>query len=162
MQSGRKRLCKYCSKEFDVARNWQIFCSEPCKNKWHSSDEINRAHCFYCGDTAQAREHVFPVSHDTCFRYYRGKELIPVCNHCNSVLGAKLISVEDKFRCLIYYMERRKGVKNPVIDWDSEELGELGRELRQRINRKIKIKMKNMQKYEHMRACLESIEQNTF
>lgn len=91
----------------------------------HTANEI--AHCTYCGDYAQARDHVVPVSVNYVFRNYREGETAPCCRECNSVAGNHWPdSLCDKALFLMrkYEIRYKKALGCP--EWHPLQINELG------------------------------------
>lgn len=113
-------------------------------------------YCFYCGQNAQALDHVPPLALMDSLPYETRKNkkipcsLLPVCNQCNSALLARnLCYVADRLLYLESYYEAK--LKKATSFWSEGELQELGRGLqdyikaKQEINHEIIMKIRSIQ-----------------
>ena len=85
--------------------------------------------CFYCGEPAGDREHVYPKSvfGERGFKVW-------ACSECNSIAGKKVFeTIEDKGCYIRRKLEQKYRKLYTFPDWDEEELDELGYALRKRI-----------------------------
>lgn len=92
--------------------------------------------CFYCGDPAAEREHVYPKS----VFGERGYKVWS-CRECNLLAGAKIFeTIEDK----AYYIQGKLQYKYRKLydypDWDEDELMELKGRLRQMVRNAMERK----------------------
>ncbi len=132
MTSGVFKLCRFCDKRFEVTRNWQIFCSNPCRRSWNY---IEAGFCFYCGEPGNiSRDHVHPVAaRGELKRKFNGQETVFSCVECNSSLGSKIFdSVEERVKWLVARYKRKYKLSHSVF-WSEGEINELGPSLRMRI-----------------------------
>jgi hypothetical protein len=88
--------------------------------------------CAYCGDLRQCLDHVPPISVARYLNLDELKEkllLYPSCTYCNSVLGKKhLFNYAERLHHL--YVKTLKRIKDENRQWTTEELKELGPNLR--------------------------------
>ena len=89
--------------------------------------------CTYCGEPADTRDHVVPVSwnHNGRPTSVSYQNTVSCCKHCNNLLGAVPIHNVDSRRAFV-----AKKLSNKVKEftkWTPEELEELGPELKSRI-----------------------------
>lgn len=111
--------------------------------------------CNYCGEPADTRDHLIPVSASsfsstgTINNRHAKKygETVWSCQECNSLLGSRLLpSVEARATVVAKALTRRysKLLQAPV--WDADELAEIGPSLRSSIladaERKRRIKVR--------------------
>lgn len=98
--------------------------------------------CFYCGEDADTKDHIIPVSF-----YYSGKRkgrhltaeygkenLIASCRECNSIAGNKVF--DDVYEKKDFIQQRLKFKYKKVINlpfWSEEEIKEMGSSLRKDI-----------------------------
>lgn len=92
--------------------------------------------CTYCGEPGNTRDHIIPYS-------YTGRlprkarsggadagKTVPACKDCNSILGdVLLVTAEDRKARIRGFLSGRL-VKLKLPEWTSEELEELGPNLR--------------------------------
>lgn len=117
--------------------------------------------CLYCGSPAECLDHILPVSAFTVgkrkSRNFRGMKrlLAYACLHCNAMLGNKRIeTIFERKEFLANRLEEksRKLLKQP--DWTDEELDDLGKDIRRRVEmsilnkRVIQIRIENMRSME--------------
>ncbi len=91
--------------------------------------------CFYCGEYATEKEHVVPQH--TLYPTW----IVPACHECNAMAGATIfVSVLDKHQ----WLQTRRGARYSKLlkmpDWDWEEISELGRNLRAKVEAAQKAK----------------------
>ena len=98
--------------------------------------------CVYCGNIAGNVDHVPPL----VWVYALGSEyflaqairliLVPACDECNGALGSlKLFTLIERSRYLLGRYEKKyeKFLRGEI--WSKEDIDELGRGLRERIDR---------------------------
>jgi len=152
---GNTGSCKYCANKFQVSREWQLFCSSTCRMRYNRENN----HCFYCGQRANARDHVEPVAERAGGRYFEGLEFVRVCTECNSWLGNKTFdSVADRVGYIAYMLaEKYKLNRRPVV-WRAWELEEMGHSLKTRIKQDIAKWAKRKERHEYALAVREILE----
>ena len=98
-------------------------------------------YCFYCGDPAQALDHVPPLSmmevldRDKIKKDRIPRALVPCCTECNTALGDRqLINVFDRLLYLESYYDAF--FKQQRAMWSDEEIDELGYSLREFVRHK--------------------------
>jgi len=98
-------------------------------------------YCFYCGDPAQALDHVPPLTMMDVIGPEKIKKdripraLVPCCTECNSALGNRqLMTVFDRLLYLESYYEAF--FKQQKAMWSDEEIDELGPSLREFVRHK--------------------------
>ena len=96
--------------------------------------------CAYCGTLANSTDHVPPLQwvYALGTEYFEAKKiallLVPACLECNETLSSKrLFTLRERCSYLIdrYSKKHNRLLRNTV--WTSEELDELGRTLRPKI-----------------------------
>lgn len=100
------------------------------------------AECAYCGQGANARDHVVPVCWNSAAANRKGvdhseNQVIPVCNECNSILGGQAIfSIAERADYLATRLavKYRKVLSAPV--WTDEDLDQLSGMLKKHIKAK--------------------------
>lgn len=131
------RNCLFCSERFDAKLARKLFCSDVCRVRYNREAKLR---CFYCGELATTRDHVFPHAARTngSKRVFAGQETVNACRECNSLMGARNSHyVEDRIQDLISSLMKRYQLDKAIPDWDDDELDELGRGLRQSISSQI-------------------------
>lgn len=136
MQDSRYRTCIWCYQPLGGRRQGR-FCSLSCESDSYAADR-----CEYCGEPAQARDHVVPRA----FRYMMEgtRELqamlavmpntVPSCHQCNSIAGADVFQSLAEKREHIQARLREKYWKVLYMPkWDDDEIEELDGRLRQSI-----------------------------
>ena len=110
---------------------------------------FSRYSCVYCGDTAEDLDHVVPHSYASSNgpRSYEKSKVVPCCKRCNTYLGNKMFHLIGERASYLYdrYMIKYKKVLDIPV-WRTEELEELGRNLKGRIKRDIRLKEKVIKK----------------
>ena len=94
--------------------------------------------CNYCGDPADTRDHLIPVSAQTYSRPNRTArhsrrfgETVWCCRECNSLLGSQVFpSVEARSKYVAKALARRYRALLRAPKWAPEELDGLGPNLR--------------------------------
>lgn len=97
--------------------------------------------CNYCGEPADTRDHIIPVSYQTNARPTKSArhnprygETVPCCRDCNVMLGTKLFpSMEDRCHYVAGALRRRYSKLINAPAWTADELAELGPGLRASI-----------------------------
>lgn len=155
--AGRRRLCRYCRSEFQVTRDWQLFCRNECKTRWHRE---NHAHCFYCGELSRDRDHIFPHSARTNSkrRSFVFIETIDSCRECNVLISNYLsLSIEDRMNHLIDYFIKRHKLDAKKIEWSDVDFEELGPRLTRRIKSMIAKTKQAQERLWYMHAVLSML-----
>lgn len=135
MITQRSRFCRQCDEKFGVERHWQVFCGDKCRRKWNY---LQRGVCFYCGEPGTSRDHVHPVAARGFKRRFMGQETVYCCTECNSMLGSSIFSsIEDRVTWIKNQYIQKYGLTHGVVDWEPEEMGELGWSLRARVKKMI-------------------------
>ena len=104
--------------------------------------------CTYCGEPADTKDHVIPVSWNHMSRKnadYSNKKVVPACNQCNLTLGnIAYHTIQTRASYLIqkYMKKYKKLLKSPI--WTPEEISELGRGLRGKIL-ELQMERRNIQ-----------------
>lgn len=125
-----RKTCLYCATAYDAARNHRIFCSDRCRVRYNREEGLT---CFYCGEIANARDHITPVACEGA-RIFKGKETVNACNECNNFLGANApYNLYDRLKLLEAKMIQRYKLDKSVPEWAEEELNELGTNLRSHV-----------------------------
>lgn len=138
MKTGYKQDCLYCAETFSPDQMWQLFCSHRCKTKWNRE---NPDHCFYCADIANTRDHIFPTSERGPVRRFIGQETVRCCNECNTLLGRKTFrNIFERFEYLTRRYKERYNLNIASVDWDQEELEDLGYTLQTFVLNKVNKK----------------------
>lgn len=86
-----------------------------------------------------------------------GQETIKCCTRCNSALGGRLLEIEDRIAFLIKYYTIRHKLDTPIVQWDEEELNDLGRNLKQKIKKLIELRKRGEAKIMYLRYLDEYI-----
>ena len=133
------RRCRECREEFTVSRQWQVFCRTRCRVSWNARWKET---CFYCGSMANPahREHITPHMFQgrTTKRYWSGVEYVIACSSCNHLLGSHMMEdMTDRVDHLVLAYTRRHKLHVGKVQWDQDELQELGRGLRARIKKAL-------------------------
>ena len=110
--------------------------------------------CAYCGQPAETRDHVPPISRVDDYMAYNLKVEIyikvPCCKQCNSWLSD---SLQESFQRRFIYakeiMERKWKSKLKPIDWSENEILELGKNLRSKIVSEINKSSKFIERHEY-------------
>lgn len=101
----------------------------------HNADKDNRHVCHYCGNVANALDHVPPISRIesivNCDDFQHIQPVkIPSCSRCNGWLGDKWRVDYQESKNLLLEHAAKKLEKKRVTEWDQEEVKELGRNLK--------------------------------
>lgn len=155
---GEERECRECAEEFEVTRQWQLFCGGTCRIRY------NRRHygaCFYCGAPGDHRDHIDPVVHASLTRHrlFRNIEFVFACRPCNSILGGnRFDGIIERFRFLASRYELKLGP--PKRAWDGDEIEELGIALRRKIKRILAKEREYRMKIEYLLAVAEALDRD--
>lgn len=111
--------------------------------------------CSYCGQPAQALDHVIPLSVASSEARKNGsltnrKTCVPCCTECNSVLGNKAfytVGARAGYLAKRYPSRYKKLLRFPP--WSSEELQDVGYTLRHIIDQDTKAKHETRLRIEH-------------
>lgn len=148
------RNCHQCGTRFLVKVERKIFCSDRCRVRYHRE---HRLVCFYCGDTADTIDHLFPQMHGNG----RG-ETVQACKECNSTMGA--FGAGNILARIEYlhtrYVKKYQLDKN-IPDWSDDELAELGPTLRSSIQAKTIQRENALDRVIHIRARWNEIKRLT-
>lgn len=150
MKNGALMRCFYCAEKFSPTSEWQVFCSNKCKDHWNKE---NFDSCFYCGDIATDRDHILPASSRGPVRRFSGQETVRACRECNVVLGPKIfLSIFDRIDYLIRTYRKRYKLNKPTVHWDEDELEEIGHTLASKIKKDISKRERGENKIVFLRA----------
>lgn len=142
------RDCLYCGSEFQAKLQRKVFCSDKCRVKYNRERNLV---CFYCGDIATSRDHIYPHSLQISrrARVWR-QEIVNSCSSCNGILGGtNYLLVEDRALAVANYIYKKHRLHAPDIEWSSDELCELGYSLRKSVQSKIKRRKIAERRYLH-------------
>ena len=129
-----KRKCKFCSNQFTVHRHWQVFCSDICKNRYNRQAKDT---CFFCGVNGYHKHHIEPCSRRGT-RFLKSVEWVYCCSECNSKIADRYFAnLSDCFDHLIDEYVKKYKLNIAVVEWDEEEIQELGPRLRQSIKKHL-------------------------
>lgn len=144
------RNCHHCGKRFTTSADRRLFCADICETRYKREHALK---CFYCGDLADTIDHVFPQVHGGA-----NGETVQACRDCNCRMGASgAFSVEERVCNLIESLERKYQLNRAIPEWDDDELEELGRSLRDRIQATIRQRQNALERVIHIRARLREI-----
>lgn len=129
------RKCRNCEKSFKETKNWQVFCSAPCRDMFNSARNRD---CFYCGAPGKHRDHVDPVSRTGKDRNFTTDEWVWSCIECNLVLTNNVFyTVEDRIAHLITNYQSKA---DTLAAWEEDEIVEMGRGLVDAIREQMYIR----------------------
>lgn len=129
MQKYRKRKCLYCEKEMDG----EHFCSAKCKIFFHNENDF----CYYCGAENASRKNVNEHS---------------ICKECRVLTdSSKECCTAGNARMLLEIYQQKYEKQLQLIDWDEEELQDMG----QNMQSAIRFSLKEKHKIESRIACLQ-------
>lgn len=155
---AKSRSCLYCEERFELTNHRRLFCSDRCKTRHHREERMT---CFYCGDIAVGKDHVFPVMFDPAGRKWEGRDTVQACKECNSILShVRPDSVEGRVIHLRDRLVSKYKLDQLLPEWDDDELEELGPALRQRIKGKIHERERAKQRVLHMEMTLKLIKRS--
>jgi hypothetical protein len=135
MQKYRRIKCLYCEKEIEKKGNFQSFCSLHCKEAFHKDNDF----CTYCG--------LEP--------FYR-KSIIrdPICKECHSLIEvSKKGSVAEKAKMLLDIYQEKYKKDLEMIDWDEEDLQDMGQNMKSKIKVALKEKYKIEGRISWLKHC---------
>lgn len=134
MHDLRYRTCVWCYSTLGGRRSGR-FCCTDCQAAAETS-----LTCEYCGEPAQARDHVVPRA----FRYSmdgtrelqillaRMPDTVPSCHECNSIAGSDVFQSLDEKR---QHIQKRLSEKYQRLlcypAWDDDEIADMGPRMRQ-------------------------------
>ena len=145
------RDCLFCATRFVAKLDRRIFCSSVCRMRYNREERLR---CFYCGELASSRDHIYPQSaRMNGGSNFEGQETVNVCMECNSAMTDKFAhSLELRIEYLIAWTEKRYKLEKIIPEWDDDEIKELGYSLRVRIQAKIRERQRAIERTLHMRA----------
>lgn len=126
------RGCFYCETKFNSSLERRLFCSDICQTRYNRESHYK---CFYCGELASDRDHVFPHSASSMGdRRFEGKEIVWACSDCNTRLGNHAAFwLDTRIAYLLRKIRKKYKLDKPALDWDEDELAELSYTLRSGI-----------------------------
>jgi hypothetical protein len=147
------RDCLFCATRFTAVMQRRLFCSAVCRVRYNREEKLR---CFYCGELATDRDHVWPHSAQTLGeRRWRGQETVNACGDCNGRLGAQSPgNLEKRIEVLMASVAKEHKLQKTMPEWNDEELGDLGASLRKRIAGKIRARQRAIERFLHMQAVL--------
>lgn len=126
----QRRGCHHCGASFEPTATRRLFCATKCELKYRND---HRYVCFYCGDNALSRDHVFPQQ----FGGGAG-DIVIACQECNTTMeSSSACSVIGRLSFLIERYEKKYDLHSPAPDWDEDDLADLGPNLRSSIEQQI-------------------------
>ena len=135
MQKYRKIKCLYCEKEIERKRGGQFFCSSQCKEAFHKDNDF----CTYCGLEPLDRK----ITH-----------LYPICKECHSLIEvSEEGSVSEKARMLLDIYQEKYKKDLEMIDWDEEDLQDMGQNMKSKIKVALKEKYKIEGRISWLKHC---------
>lgn len=154
--SGVNRDCANCGARFEARLERRLFCSDVCRVRYNREHELK---CFYCGDLATARDHVFPHSSELPGeRQWGARDIVNACSECNAGLSDKYgYWLHRRIKHLIDWTIKRYQLDEMIPEWADEELDELGYALRASITFKIKQRQRALDRVIHMNVVLRRI-----
>lgn len=121
-----KRKCLTCGDEFVTNHTRRIYCSTKCRLRDFRENKLT---CYYCGDLATSRDHIFPQ------KYGDGKgDFVNACTECNVTLQA--IAPEshyNRIKILAERLTKKYQLETFIPKWSESELEEMGYSLRTAI-----------------------------
>ena len=142
--------CGYCAKTFTAKMQRRVFCSDRCRTRYNRENVLT---CWYCGDMADTRDHVTPHS-TTGFkkRSWSNLDYVMCCKECNHILGSNFpYDMLGRIEYLIQKFTRKHKLNKEVIQWDEEELDEVGHNLSSYIRASMIAWNKKKDRLSHMR-----------
>lgn len=136
MLDSRYRTCVWCYRELGDRRVGR-FCSLTCEDESAQADL-----CEYCGEPAQARDHVVPRafrraldgSRELSALLSRMPDTVPACHECNSIIGSDVFdSLAEKRAGIQERLAHRYRRLMRVAAWTDEELAEHEGRLRESL-----------------------------
>ena len=118
-------------------------------NRFHSCYPLidNGGICVYCGVRADTLDHFVPTSITkalmscTSIVPMGGMVKVPACRECNSIAGAILFkTIAAKRRHIQEHLRCKYSSYLETPDWSEEELDDLGRSLRERVEAGLKVR----------------------
>ena len=149
---ANNRNCLYCGDRFEARLERRLFCSDKCRVRWNREE---RMRCFYCGELADTRDHIFPHSAETNgrSRRFEGRETVNACHECNHTANnVEPFSLLNRIDFLIDRTKRRYHLDKPTPEWDDDEIAELGPTLRSAVVGKIRQRQRAISRVLHMRG----------
>lgn len=135
MQKYRKIKCLYCEKEIEKKRGEQFFCSSQCKEAFYKENDF----CMYCG--------LEPLDR-------KSTNLYPICKECHSLIEvSKEGSVAEKARMLLKTYQEKYKKDLEMIDWDEEDLQDMGENMKTQIKFALKEKYKAEGRMSWLKHC---------
>lgn len=149
MLVGRRRKCKECKKLYQVIRDWQLFCSVKCRQAFNRRF---RNICFYCGERGNHKHHVNPSAYSGKY-YFQNVEYVYCCQECNNALSDLYFStIMDSIDHIVSCYIARYELDKPKVQWDEDEIENLGFGLRGRIRKMLAIRHKAEERVVYLNA----------
>src|SRR5690348_17255126 len=113
------RNCLFCDNRFAAKLERRLFCSDVCRVRYNREERLR---CFYCGELATTRDHIFPQRF-RAVKGFEGQETVNCCRECNSLMGpSEPLSAENRIRVLLAALVRKYKLDRPVPEWEDEEI----------------------------------------
>ena len=153
-------LCQNCDTSFKPTREWQLFCCRPCKRSYNYA---NKEVCFYCGEPGVDRDHIHPVClRGDSERRFQDQETVFSCKECNNILNGNFFSdIIERLTFLVNKFILRYELDKIQPVWTDEDIGELGRELRLMVKRKLKARQDAERRLLYMQAVAHKLLKST-
>lgn len=159
-KTGRRRACRHCGEIFDVNRTWQLFCSDWCSGR-HCNGDLGSV-CFYCGAAANQKDHIIPIKEEygeARHRKFRGEERVPCCGECNVSLSNKFFpTITHRVEFLIERYTNKYKLDKAEVEWDEDDIRELGRTLRQRVRRGIALRKRGFERVAYLKFMVDDLD----
>jgi hypothetical protein len=154
------RLCLYCAERFHVENQRRIFCSDKCKTRHNRETNLT---CFYCGELADTKDHITPHSTENPgLVKWLGRDTVNCCRECNNILGTNYpYNLFQRANFLKDKLIKKYNLDKGAPEWDDDEVRELGRSLRERVNGKIRTRQRAQNRVLYLKAVILEIARNT-
>lgn len=135
---GRRRACLHCRKRFRTGAYRNLFCSSRCKTGYGRQVD----YCFYCGESALSKDHLLGravrSNISPAKKHKKGHETIPCCTECNSFLSRVWgYDIDIRLMCIIEAITKKYKLNRGVVEWDEDEIDDLGYSLEQYVLGKL-------------------------
>lgn len=151
------RDCLFCSSRFTARLERRLFCSDICRARYNREEKLR---CFYCGELATSRDHIYPHSARTSIgkNVFEGQETVNACTECNTALSDKFpFSIENRVAYLEQWLIDRYDLHETLPEWFDDEIFELGETLRRGIAGKIRQRQRAIERILHVRGVWRNL-----
>lgn len=114
-------------------------------------------YCTYCGESAEDRDHVIPVSYTHNIRVFAGTDWVWACKQCNNILSNHMFTtIETRAAYLLGVYEKKLKKLINFVNWEDWELEDMSTKLQRSILARMKQKKIAVERLDHLRRISRS------